>query len=59
MGFRKLPTSLHLGQDVRLAAVVLMLGLSFTSNAAAHRAGMGLLAALRVVFVRAVTPTLG
>lgn len=52
-------TSFHLGQAVRFAAIVLLIGLSFTSKPMAHWAGFAILAAFQIVFVFSVTPTLG
>ena len=52
-------TTLHAGQGVRFAAVVLLLGLGSTVNARLHWIGLGLLALLQVAFVRTVTPVLG
>lgn len=50
--------TLHPGQGVRLAAVVLLLGLGSTSNAKLHWIGFGFLVALQIAFVRTVTPVL-
>lgn len=52
-------TTLHLGQGVRIAGVLLMVGLSLTSNPAVHWTGIALLAALQLAFVGTVTPELG
>lgn len=52
-------SAIHLGQVVRIAGVLVLVGLSLTPNPAVHWAGIGLLATLQLVFVRIVTPTLG
>ncbi len=52
-------TSLHLGQGVRVAALVLFAGLSRTSRRGVHAVGLAVLAILQLSFAVAVTPTLG
>ena len=52
-------SSLHLGQAARLLGVLILISLSFTSKPAIHWVGLGILAALQLVFVGVVTPTLG
>ena len=51
--------ALHLGQVVRLVAVILLLGLGLTSQPRLHWVGLGVLATLQLLFVRLVTPALG
>ncbi len=57
--FALVEATLHVGQAVRLAAVAMLIALSFSSNEKVHWGGLVLLTALQVSFIRAVTPALG
>jgi hypothetical protein len=50
--------ALHLGQMVRVVAVILLLALGLTVRPALHWAGLAVLVTLQLLFVGIVTPTL-
>ena len=51
-------TSFHMGQVIRVLAVLMLVGMTFTSRLTIHWIGLVFLAILQLVFVGIVTPPL-